>query len=212
VIERLWLSRLVLNARHKDAAKALQDAHSLHALTMRCLPPDTRRAEANLLHRVDLRTGVLVVQSCIRPQWPSTTAFHAQTKEITAFVTTLAQGDKLRFSVRTVPIRRQSAKLRDGTAMRAPGEHAVRTDADRIAWLERRVGAAVIFAAPPCVSVEPDRIGYREGQRFGHRPIVFDGIVEVIDADALRALMIKGVGRARSYGNGLLMLGSLPHG
>jgi CRISPR system Cascade subunit CasE len=94
--------------------------------------------------------------------------------------------------------------------MRTPGEHALRTDAERIAWLERRFGAAAVLAAPPCVSVEPDRVGYRDGTRFGHRPTVFDGVIEVVDADALRASVVGGIGRAKSYGNGMLILGALP--
>lgn len=212
MIQRLWLSRVLLNARHQDAARALQDAQSLHALTIRCLPPDSSRSQADLLHRVDLATGLLIVQSSIRPQWPETTAFHAQTKEITAFVAEFVQGDKLRFTVRAVPMRRQSTQLRDGTAMNAPGEHSLRTGPERIAWLEQRIGAAAILAVPPCATREPDRVGYRQGDRFAHRPIHFDGIVEVIDAHALRALVVKGIGRAKSYGNGLLILGRLPNG
>lgn len=208
--ERLWLSRLLLNARHEDAARALRDAQCLHALTMRCLPPDVRRTEANLLHRVDLATGVLIVQSSVPPQWPRTAAFEARTKEITAFLAGLTRGDRLQFTVRTVPMRRQSPRLRDGSKMKAPGEHALRTDAERIAWLERRIGDAAVLAGPPCVSLEPDRIGYRDGTRFGHRPTVFDGIIEVVDADALRASVVGGIGRAKSYGNGMLMLGALP--
>lgn len=207
MIERLWLSWLQLNPRHEDAAGALRDAQALHALTIRGLPPEVRRAEANLLHHVDLRTGTLIVQSSLRPRWPETVAFDARTKEITAFVAGLAQGDVLRFIVRAAPIRRQSASLRDGTAMKAPGEHALRTEAERIAWIERRLGEALLLTAPTCVSLEPDRIGFRQGSRFGHRPAVFNGVAEVVDADALRALVVRGVGRARSYGNGLLILG-----
>jgi hypothetical protein len=90
--------------------------------------------------------------------------------------------------------------------MNAPGEHAVRTDAERIAWVEQRFGAALLLAAPPCVSLEPDRIGIRQGRRFGHRPVVFGGVAEVVDESALRSLVVRGVGRARSYGNGLLMV------
>jgi CRISPR system Cascade subunit CasE len=206
VIERIWLSRLQLHARHEDAAGALRDAHALHALTIRCLPSGIRRADANLLHHVDLRTGVLFVQSSIRPCWPESAAFEAQTKEITAFVTGLDRGDVLRFSLRAVPVRRQSARLRDGRRMRAPGEHALRTDAERIAWIEQHFGAVLLLTSPPCVSIEPDRIGVRQGRRFGHRPVVFGGVAEVVDGDALRALVVRGVGRARSYGNGILML------
>lgn len=206
MIERLWLSRLQLRARHEDAAGALRDAQAMHALTIRCLPAGVRRTDANLLHHVDLRTGVLFVQSAIRPRWPESAAFEAQTKEITAFVAGLAPGDLLRFNLRAVPVRRQSARLRDGRPMKAPGEHALRTDAERIAWIEQRFGAALLLAAPPCVSLEPDRIGVRQGRRFGHRPVVFGGVAQVADGDALRALVVRGVGRARSYGNGLLML------
>jgi CRISPR system Cascade subunit CasE len=207
VDDALWLSRLRLNARHSDAAGALRDAQALHALTMRCLPPDLGRAEANLLHHADLAGGVVIVQSTVRPQWPQTEAFRAQAKEITGFVAGLDRGDRLRFTVRAVPMRRQSARLRDGTAMKEPGEHALRTDPERIDWLEQRLGTAVSLLGPPSISVEPDRFGYRKGSRFGHRPALFAGILEVCDTDALRDLVTRGVGRAKSYGNGLLILG-----
>jgi CRISPR system Cascade subunit CasE len=202
----LWLSRLRLNPRHADAAKALRDAQALHALTMRCLPPDMGRAEANLLHHADLAAGVLMVQSTVRPQWPQTPAFEAQAKEITAFLRNLDGGDTLRFTVRTVPMRRQSANLRDGTPMKEPGEHALRTDDERVIWLADRLGAAARLTAFPLISAEPDRIGYRKGDRFLHRPTLFEGAIEVLDAEALWSLVTRGIGRAKAYGNGMLML------
>jgi CRISPR system Cascade subunit CasE len=142
MIGGLWLSRLRLNARHPDASRALRDAQALHALTMRCLPSDVGRAEANLLHYADLASGTLLVQTAVPPQWPETEAFRAQTKEITAFTERLADGDVLRFAVRAVPMRRCGATLRDGSATKNPGEHALRTNAERTVWLEQRLAAA----------------------------------------------------------------------
>lgn len=202
----LWLSRLKLNTRHPDASRALRDAQALHALTMRCLPPDVGRAEANLLHYADLASGMLLVQAAVPPRWPETEAFRAQAKEITAFMEQLADGDLLRFAVRAVPMRRCSATLRDGSATNKPGEHALRTDADRTAWLEQRLGTAARIRGVPTISVEPERVGYRNGARFVHRPTFFSGIIEVCDAAAVRDLAAAGIGRVKSYGNGLLIL------
>lgn len=202
----LWLSRLRLNARHPDASRALRDAQALHALTMRCLPPDLGRAEANLLHYADLASGTLLVQTAVPPRWPETEAFRAQAKEITAFLEQLCDGDVLRFAVRAVPMRRCSTTLRDGSATRRPGEHALRTDAGRIAWLERRLEPAARLRGVPTISVEPERVGFRHGERFVHRPTFFAGIIEVCDAAAVRDLVAIGIGRVKSYGNGLLML------
>jgi len=202
----LWLSRLRLNARHPDASRALRDAQALHALTMRCLPSDVSRAEANLLHYADLASGTVLVQTAVPPRWPETEAFRAQAKEITTFLEQLDDGDVLRFAVRAVPIRRCSTTLRDGSAAKNPGEHALRTDADRTAWLEQRLGAAARIRGFPTISLEPERVGYRNGERFVHRPTSFAGIIEVCDADAVRDLAVAGIGRVKSYGNGLLML------
>jgi CRISPR system Cascade subunit CasE len=209
---RLWLSRLALDPRHQDAAAALRDAQAMHALTMRCLPLGATRSESNLLHYADLSTGVVIVQTTVPPQWPDTPAFQAHAKEITGFVATLDRGSALRFTVRAVPMRRQSARLRNGRAMDAPGEHTLRTDAERLRWLELRLGPAVRLIGAPVVSVEPDRVGHRRGSRFGHRPALFGGRMEVLDAEALRHLVVRGVGRAKSYGNGLLILARTPVG
>lgn len=202
----LWLSRLRLNARHPDASRALRDAQALHALTMRCLPPDVGRAEANLLHYAHLASGTLLVQTAVPPRWPETEAFRAQAKEITAFMEQLCDGDVLRFAVRAVPMRRCSTTLRDGSATKKPGEHPLRTDEERIAWLEQRLGTAARIRGIPTISVEPERVGYRNGERFVHRPAFFAGVIEVRDAAAVRDLVATGIGRVKSYGNGLLML------
>lgn len=205
----LWLSRLRLNARHPEASRALRDAQALHALTMRCLPSGVGRAEAGLLHHADLVSGSLLVQSAVQPQWPATEAFRAQTKEITEFVHRLDHGDVLRFAVRAVPMRRCNAKLRDGSPTKNSGEHALRTDLERIAWLEQRIGRAARLCSLPVINAEPERFGYRQGDLFVHRPVLFTGVIEVCDSDALRDLIITGIGRVKSYGNGMLMVSRL---
>lgn len=206
VSERVWLSRLRLNPRHADSAGAMRDAQALHALTMRCLAPGVARAHANLLHHADLGAAVLFVQTTVEPQWPETAAFQAHTKEVTGFVDSIGTGERLRFALRAVPMKRRSAQLRDGTAIRAPGEHPLRADCERVAWLERHLAAAARLAEPPFVTGEPDRVGTRRGRKFTLRPVLFDGLLDVVDAEELRALVKRGVGRAKSYGNGMLIL------
>ncbi|HEU5332642.1 MAG TPA: type I-E CRISPR-associated protein Cas6/Cse3/CasE [Actinocrinis sp.] len=204
--ERVWLSRVRLNPRHADSAGAMRDAQALHALTMRCLAPGVARAHANLLHHADLGAALLFVQTTVEPVWPETAAFHAHTKEVTGFVDSIGPGERLRFTLRAVPMKRRSAQLRDGTAIRAPGEHPLRADCDRVAWLERHLATAARLVEPPFVTGEPDRVGTRRGSKFTLRPVRFDGFLDVIDADELRILVRRGVGRAKSYGNGMLIL------
>jgi CRISPR system Cascade subunit CasE len=207
----LWLSRLHLNPRHLDSAKALRDAQALHALTMRCLPSGMTRADANLLHHTDLSSAALLVQTAVRPTWPETMAFRADVKEITPFVRSLGDGERLGFSLRAVPMKRQSAMLSNGSAMRAPGEHALRTDAERVAWLRRHIGLAAQLTDSPDIGIEYPRSGIRNGLRFVHRPVLFTGVIEILDAEALYLLVERGIGRAKSYGCGMLTFSRL-HG
>jgi CRISPR system Cascade subunit CasE len=206
VTEQVWLSRVRLNPRHADSAGAMRDAQALHALTMRCLSPGMARAHANLLHHADLGTAMLFVQTTVQPDWPDTAAFQAQTKEVTGFIDSIGPGERLRFALRAVPMKRRSARLRDGTAMKTPGEHPLRADPERVAWLERQLIPAARLAEPPFITTEPDRVGTRRGTRFTLRPVRFDGFLDVLDADELRGLVKHGVGRAKSYGNGMLIL------
>ena len=206
VSERVWLSRVRLNPRHADSAGAMRDAQALHALTMRCLAPGVARAHANLLHHADLGAAVLFVQTTVEPDWPETAAFQAHTQEVTGFVASIGSGERLRFALRAVPMKRRSAQLRDGTAMRAPGEHPLRADCDRVAWLERHLASAARLVEPPFITGEPDRVGTRRGSKFTLRPVRFDGFLDVVDAEELRTLVKRGVGRAKSYGNGMLIL------
>ena len=75
----------------------------------------------------------------------------------------------------------------------------------RQALAGRDPGAARLVE-PPFITGEPDRSGTRRGCKFTLRPVRFDGYLDVVDADELRLLVKRGVGRAKSYGNGMLML------
>ena len=54
-----------------------------------------------------------------------------------------------------------------------------------------------------------DRVtGRRDGQRLSFGSVVFDGRLEVTDADSFREVLANGIGSGKAFGFGLLSVAS----
>ena len=77
---------------------------------------------------------------------------------------------------------------------------------ERLGWLKRKLkdaGASAIEGRLDLVS-QPRDTGRANGHRITIWPVLFEGLLIVQEADLLRQAMIRGIGPARAYGNGLL--------
>lgn len=152
--------------------------------------------------------------------------FHVETKR---FQPRLAAGDRLSFSLRANPTV-QTSKVENGRRVASrhdvvmhaihkvarPQRNAARAGAVRaagLAWLERQAGEGGFRLHDPervtidgyaQVLVDPE--GRRRGKRAVHSRLDFSGELEVTDPDVFLARLATGFGRARSFGNGLMLI------
>lgn len=213
----LFLSRLRFTPRLRPVQQALADSHALHRLVMsafpRVAPGEEARQAFGILYRVDLdeKTGVpsLLLQSRVRPDWsPLVPLLISPTveepKDVAPLYDALAPGSILRFRLRANPTRRIPAnRVGDRLAGNRVGLHG---DDERQAWLARKLSEVGCQLGECTIRPGLTQQGRREGHRISHAAVVFDGLLRVVDADALRAGIREGIGAGKAYGFGLLSL------
>jgi CRISPR system Cascade subunit CasE len=220
----IWLSLLPLNLRSRAVRNDLRDCQGLHR-TLMCLFPETAgdspRNSLEVLYRVEQISSAdvqILLQSAVPPDFERLPANYlkdpAQSKPIPPMADVIRAGRALRFRLRANPTRAIETKSlpdgtkRNGRRVEIRGEDAV------IEWLNRKAGQhgfKVLACRVDADAPDPRVInGKVEGKRAGARVTIattlFDGVLEVVDLKLLGDAVEKGIGRAKSYGQGLLSL------
>jgi CRISPR system Cascade subunit CasE len=220
----IWLSLLDLNSRHRAVRNDLRDCNGLHRTLMGFFPAveqaPARRA-LGVLYRVeqsgDGKVRVLL-QSAVKPDFsripPGYLAAVPKSKALGEIETLLTSGRRLAFRLRANPTRAIDTKTRlDGT--KSNGKRVeLRGEAAHLEWLQRKGeqhGLRVAACRMDAGNGDPRRVnGKLEGQRYDSKitiaSVQFDGVLEVVDAALLGYALRNGIGRAKSYGQGLLSL------
>jgi CRISPR system Cascade subunit CasE len=240
----MYLSRLILDTRHRRVRRDLGDSHQLHRTVLAAFPQAPAGAQARahfgVLYRVESLADSpalarLLVQSAAAPDWshvpaealgpaadgrgnPAVRTVDAEYERITA-------GARLVFRLRANPTR----KLSD----RTPGRDdpllgkrvALLREEEQLAWLARkgeqhgfRLLATALQPEVPAVQATP------QATEWGRRPggdgraamplcfgaVLFNGRLEVTDAERFRATLIGGIGSGKAFGFGLLSVAAIP--
>jgi len=226
----LWLSRLVLDLRNRTVHRDVGDSQAMHRRLLDAFPPGTTRADHGLLYRLesdqrgDRGRIVALVQSTIPPDWSKLPAGYLQgdewlgalpePKPIGERYRALGAGTFLRFRLRANPTR----KIHVAEGRRPTGPNGTRkplTREELPTWLERKGeqhGFRLIDARnqPDPVSGKEQtgrKADPRDGEkrmRMTHAAVLFDGELEITDADRFRDALWNGIGPAKAYGFGLL--------
>jgi CRISPR system Cascade subunit CasE len=130
----------------------------------------------------------------------------ATSRDISEVLPALVPGASFRFRLRANPTRKIDTKSGPDGKRRNGRRVPVRLDEGRLRWVDTRL-LAHGFKVLEC-EVRPDgkqvaRVG---AQVRTHDAFVFDGTVEIVDADRARAALRSGVGPGKAYGFGLLSL------
>jgi CRISPR system Cascade subunit CasE len=223
----LYLSRLTPNPRRRDVQRDLANCYAMHSRVLSGFPDaqdiEQARERFGVLYRIepggpDGSGGpVVLVQSREAPDWsrlPADYLAQAVVKPISHAYDTLSAGLTLVFRLRANPTRRISD--RDTTqAERWRGKRVeLRREDEQIAWLERK-GETSGFRLLT-VQARPDVQDIRTATRpvaFGMRPVtgrmsfgnvLFDGRLQVTDAEVFRRTLTQGIGSGKAFGFGLL--------
>jgi CRISPR system Cascade subunit CasE len=219
----MMLSRLVLNPHSRDVQRALGDSHAMHVRVMAMFPEaagTSPRAAHGILHRLDRVEGrdtlILLVQSreppdCARlPQGfldPALGPDAFATRALAPVLAAIEAGTHFRFRLRANTTRRIDTKSGPDGTRRQGRRVPVRGDDGRQSWLESRLGAhGFRLVGPSEQRAEGKTTGRGGGTTRTHEGCLFDGIIEVVDAELARRAVTDGIGPAKAYGFGLLSL------
>ena len=229
----MYLSRLVLDPRSREAGRDLGDVHQMHRTVMSAFPhlkeQGGARSSLAVLHRLDIdQRGsniALLVQSGEEPDWsclPDGYLFNLAregrnpaTKSISDALVSLRKGQVLRFRLRANPTRKVDTKSGPDGQRRNGKRVDLRTETQQIEWLSRRADRAGFRLVPayPDGNAPAVRVGASEKLRgrttnrlVTLAGVLFDGLMEVTDPDKLRLAIREGIGPGKAFGCGLLSL------
>lgn len=185
---------------------------------------------------VDRHRGeaILLIQSCTKPDWSvldDDYALEIKLRTVHEQYRMIENGTKLRFRLQANPTKRIGGsylhpdeskreefvkKFRDDKKRR---RISLNRDEDRIEWLRRkavssgfRICDVDVAPVPNVAESEMARLSFaKDGRRDSPKvvlgSVVFDGVLEVSDAELFREAVIAGIGTGKAYGFGLLSIG-----
>ena len=202
----MYLARLRVN-RHRIAVNWLANPYRVHQRLKMAFEGDVR-----LLFRIEESSSgsQVIVQSCAPPDWDA--AFNdfpvlQSPPEHKRFEPCLEMGRRYRFRLLANPtVKRQVAE--DG--VRKGKRQGLLREADQQAWLARKItGCGADLVGCRVASQGLQRSRKNPNKSAGpqtHLAVLFEGVLEVKDPDAVAAALATGIGPAKGYGFGLLSL------
>ena len=187
--EILYLSVFEMNAR------ATANPYQVHRHLWRAFPGRRESMRPFLFHVTrEGRPIRVVMQSTLPPDPVADRDFRLSHRR--AFNLDLPEGAVFAFRITANPTRRESATQR---------RRSLEEDADRVAWLRRQLEPA---AELPRVAVrEAWRMHFEKGGRPGVvDAVLMTGTLQVRDTAELVKKIAEGVGPAKAFGCGLLLL------
>ena len=187
--ETLYLSVFEMNAR------ATANPYQVHRHLWRAFPGRREEMRPFLFHVTREGQPIRVVmQSTLPPDPVADRDFRLSDRK--AYHLNLPEGAVFAFRITTNPTRRESATQR---------RLSLEEDSDRVAWLRRQLEPA---ADLPLVAVrEAWRMRFEKGGRPGVvDAVLMTGTLQVRDTAALAKKIAEGVGPAKAFGCGLLLL------
>ncbi|MGA5045238.1 type I-E CRISPR-associated protein Cas6/Cse3/CasE [Streptomyces arboris] len=208
------LTRIALNPHNRAVRADLADVDSLHKTLMRLAPDHnspTPRAAAGLLFRTESGPDpTLLVQTAHVPDLTALPTGYgtARTVDLTPLLHSLTPGSTIRYRITAAPTVARSAgnPTRHPVTGKRRGKITHLTGDDAITWWQTRAQAVGI--KPATVSGLPRPFPRTRVTRTSPHFILtqFDGIARITDPTLLTHALTTGIGRAKSYGAGLLSL------
>ncbi|AKK11719.1 type I-E CRISPR-associated protein Cas6/Cse3/CasE [Corynebacterium uterequi] len=213
-------SKVLLNPARRQGRKYLTNPNALHAAVMACFPPDIDQRAERVLWRLDNR-GQEHILYIVGPEKPTAahiveTAGWDTRPQLSAdydrFLNQLMRGQVWYFELVANPtVSRSRGKGERGRVTGVIGAEG------QLDWLHRKAEAMGVSFGPREASTA--FVVGKSTQRFQRGPADdrprdrvtlltarFGGQLEVVDPQKLREALVKGVGRAKGYGCGLLTL------
>jgi CRISPR system Cascade subunit CasE len=206
----VWLTRIVLDARHGAVRADLRDAIKLHKRVMMLVPDglgEQARAQTGVLFRLEeghAETSLLI-QSRHRPDPDRLPDGYGMTavKNIDALLERLRSGLTLHYRITANP----SKRLARADAHHKAKQVVALSGAAADEWWSRKAAEhGLALSSLLATPMSPASGKADQGHRIRHSLTRFDGLAVITDPDRVRAAILEGIGRGKSYGGGLLSL------
>lgn len=223
----MFLTRMQINPRRRGAQHLIASPHAMHAAVLAGFPDARPTDEGRVLWRLDSYDNNRVLLFVVSPEppdfthiveqagWPTTETW--LTRPYSPFLQSLRAGQRWQFRLTANTVR--SGRKPGWTDTKPIGHVTVKQQEQ---WLVDRMdkwgfriagGGDVDRSHNPVDLAVTDRATLRFRRNGGQVTIVtasFEGQLEIVDSELLRGALARGIGRAKSYGCGLLTLASLP--
>ncbi len=203
----MHLTLLRLDPHNAQARRDLADPYDMHRTLVRAFVRDERERPPRFLWRLEpgqvWSQPVVLVQSAQPGDWSFLTAVPGYLQEgceapaTKSFdpATLLKPSETLRFRLSANP-----------TVTRAGKRLGLLGDDAQLAWLQRQ-GQRRGFDVPMALVTGSDLVHGRRGNaRVSLRRVLFDGVLQVRDVDAVTQALAGGIGHGKAFGCGLLSL------
>lgn len=204
-----WLARITVD-RDSAAGLRLFDSYAWHQAAWDAFPGRDQQ-DRSFLSRLDLRDGVfqLLLLSTTEPTRPSWCG--QEDWRLVTLPASLLDHSHYRFDLVANPTRKVVKLDRSGGQTKNGKRVALLHAEDQLAWLQRKAadGGFRLLHIPP---VDVDRatasaFSIRSRQEHGmHFGVRFRGLLEVQNRVAFQEAFYKGVGSAKAFGYGMLVL------
>jgi CRISPR system Cascade subunit CasE len=200
----LYLSKLSLNHRSRQAQSELRDPYELHRTLSKAFTGDhAQPPDARFLFRVDEaqegKSIPVLVQSSAKPDWSCLDAVPGYLWDpplTKSFAPEFATGRQLAFRLRANPTIKQGGK-----------RVGLYKDEECLNWLTRKAGESG-FSIVSVTATPAEKLLCRTDKGAATLSGVrFDGALIVTDPERLAEAVRNGIGASKSFGFGLLSLG-----
>lgn len=223
----MYLSRFRFNTARMGARRILVSPQHLHAAVLHAFPePELLQSDdARILWRLDhdsRHSAVLYIASPEEPDlthlveqagWPARGIAEGwDTRPYDKLLSALETGQQWAFRLTANPVR-YTRRTPDGPKQRL----AHVTPAQQLKWLlDRSAGQGFTIAEKSDGDLNVVvhdrswlRFARKEKHRVNIRTATFEGVLAVEDPEALRRALVRGIGKAKAYGCGMLTLAPL---
>ncbi|QEP44488.1 type I-E CRISPR-associated protein Cas6/Cse3/CasE [Ectothiorhodospiraceae bacterium BW-2] len=207
----MYLTKLIINAQHRDARRDLSNAYEMHRTLSRAFASDGTVLPHRFLWRLERDGGyslnhqTVLIQSLYLANWQPL-------QENSGYIEQLYPNKAVDLS-HLVGFGRwyRFRLLANPTVYRGGKRYGLMGEADQLAWLQRQ-GKKNGFSLRDVLVVRDELLQCRQGKkehRIQLKAVLYEGLLQVTDVTRLQQVLTDGIGRAKSMGLGLLSLAPL---
>jgi CRISPR system Cascade subunit CasE len=203
----MYLSKLTLDPRHPKARRDLADPYEMHRTLARAYAPEAETPPQHFLWRLERRadygpSSVVLVQSAQPANW-------SVVEGLPGYVAEIHRDKPVDLEKLIRPSGRYRFRLLANPTVTREGKRwGLIHEEEQLAWLARQ-GERGGFNVLGCVRAAEERLQVRQGKtgnRITVHTALFEGMLEAVNDQGLRASLLNGLGHAKALGLGLLSL------